>query len=350
MAKDKEIWKDVVGYEDLYEVSNFGNVRSLYRVRKNGVLTKREEPYYPHQHSCHSGHLAIWLYKNGASRKWLVHRLVAIAFLPNPDNLQFINHKDEKPYNNHVENLEWCTTAYNNSYGTVRCRMSNTLLNRSDLSMPILRVSSNGDIREYPSMQEAVRENHLPQSNIWKCCNGKRRTCGGYAWRYKETEISYKRDSFNKSKGITDELKMYVRKYFSYSAETGKIERSDRKNSCGSIDKDGYLILKIKGKQFKAHRIAWFLYYGVFPTFEIDHINHSRTDNRIENLREVTRKENVYNTIHQVNEDTGVIGVYLDKKTVGLKKRFTTRLHKKTYRFYNIEDAILFRKSNNLQI
>lgn len=181
----EEIWKDVFGYEGLYEVSNKGNVRSWYRIRRNSILTKREEPFYPHFCKRHSGHLTVWLYKNGKGKCWLVHRLVAIAFLPNPDNLPFINHKDEIPYHNNVENIEWCTPAYNNNYGTIKERMSKVLLNRKDLSVPVIRIDSTGKKKEYVSMQDASRKNGLPEPNIWKCCQGMRHTCGGYSWTYK---------------------------------------------------------------------------------------------------------------------------------------------------------------------
>lgn len=153
---------------------------------------------------------------------------------------------------------------------------------------------------------------------------------------------------FNKAKTVDSELAEYISKYFSYDPLTGLISRVDRKNSQGSLDKDGYLIIKIKRHQYKAHRIAWFLYYGVFPLFEIDHINHIRNDNRISNLREVDRATNNRNNTKKINKDTGVVGVHLDKCTDGLKKRYTTRYKGKTYRFYSLEDAISFRKSNHL--
>lgn len=102
----EEIWKAIPEYEGFYEVSNLGKVRSWCKILRNGILTKRNKPYYPKLHSGHSGHLSVWLYKNGVGKKWQVHRLVAIAFIPNPQNLPFINHKDEIPYHNIVENLE----------------------------------------------------------------------------------------------------------------------------------------------------------------------------------------------------------------------------------------------------
>ena len=134
------------------------------------------------------------------------------------------------------------------------------------------------------------------------------------------------------------ELEEYIRKYFKYS--DGKIIRTDRKNSTGSYDKQGYLILKIKGKQFKAHRVVWFLCNGYFPKEEIDHINRVRDDNRIENLRLSNRKEQAANTTKKVNPDTGVVGIYFDKTTRGLLAKYTFHVGNKSYRFRKLEDAI----------
>lgn len=121
--------------------------------------------------------------------------------------------------------------------------------------------------------------------------------------------------------------------------EDGTITRTDRKNSNGSYDKDGYLILKIKGKQYKAHRIVYLLCTGKFPNGELDHINRVRDDNRIENLRIVTRKENIANTTRKINKDTGVVGVYIDR-TKGLKKNKATRIGGVIYRFYTVQEAL----------
>lgn len=155
---------------------------------------------------------------------------------------------------------------------------------------------------------------------------------------------------YNKGKTVDGIFLDYIKSHFSYNPINGEISRNDRANSCGSLDKDGYLIIKIKKHQFKAHRLAWFLYYGSFPVMEIDHINRNRLDNRIENLREVDRKGNNRNSTHKVNPDTGVIGVYLDKSTDGLRKKYTTKFNRKTYRFYSLKKAIEFRKDNNLEV
>ena len=137
----------------------------------------------------------------------------------------------------------------------------------------------------------------------------------------------------------------YVLKYFSYNPVTGKITRTDRANSNGSLDKDGYLVLKIKGKQYKAHRIAWLIYNKCMPKMVIDHINGDRLDNSISNLRDVSQRENIKNIKRLPNKDTGVVGVYLDKNPQ-LKKRYCTRINGKTYRFYSLSDAINFRRDN----
>lgn len=145
-----------------------------------------------------------------------------------------------------------------------------------------------------------------------------------------------------------EELETYLKKYFTYDAKSGKMNRTDRRNSNGSFDKDGYLILKVKGKQYKAHRIAWFLYYGKFPENVIDHINRKKSDNRIVNLRDVDQEINVKNTEGVVNKDTGVVGVHFDK-TKGLKKNFAVKYKNNSYRFYTLNEAIEFRKEKGLK-
>ena len=111
----EEIWKDIKGYEGLYQVSNIGRVRSL----KNDIL----KPFI-----CKGdGHYYVGLYREGICKRYAVHRLVADTFIPNPNNLLCVNHIDEVKTNNIVSNLEWCTYRYNNRYGTKPARTSNSL-------------------------------------------------------------------------------------------------------------------------------------------------------------------------------------------------------------------------------
>ena len=141
----------------------------------------------------------------------------------------------------------------------------------------------------------------------------------------------------------------YIRKYLRYDSKAGKIVRLDRSNADGSYDKDGYLILKINSRQYRSHRIAWFLHYNDYPTMEIDHINRVRDDNRIKNLRQSNRIENARNSISLPNKDTGVVGVYLDK-TKGLLKNKATKINDTTYRFYTVEEAKEWRIKNGLKV
>lgn len=121
-----EIWKSIQGYEELYEVSNLGNVRSLDRViksRHNGTTIRKGRvltPFYEEK----KGYYQVRLSKNGKNKTFRIHRLVALAFLENPFNYTDVNHKDEVKTNNKVNNLEWCTRKYNNNYGTKPYRTS----------------------------------------------------------------------------------------------------------------------------------------------------------------------------------------------------------------------------------
>ena len=142
--------------------------------------------------------------------------------------------------------------------------------------------------------------------------------------------------------------KDYIRLNFTYDAETGGISRNDKKKSCGSYDSYGYLKIKIKGRSFSAHRLAWFLYYGVEPSKELDHINGDRADNRILNLMEVTRAENNYNRYHRPNKATGCVGI----STKNCKSHILYQVHyrNKNYYFDSLEEAIQFRKERGLKL
>ena len=119
MHVDEEIWKDIEGFEGLYQISDKGRVKSLEKTYtdRNGATRHKDEKIlnpYPNKR----GYMRLQLFGEKRVEWKLVHRLVAEAFLPNPDNLPIINHKDETPFHNNVENLEYCTQKYNVNYGT----------------------------------------------------------------------------------------------------------------------------------------------------------------------------------------------------------------------------------------
>ena len=170
----KEIWKDIEGYEGLYQVSNFGRVRSLKngKVRILKPLTNK------------NGYLRVQLYKNNSLKTIFIHRLVAMAFIPNPNNLPMVNHKDEDKTNNIVSNLEWCDAKYNSNYGTARKRMI------EKIQKVVLQIDKNTNvvINIFPSMKEAERQTGYNHGHICNCCKGKLKTTGGYKWSYKESQ------------------------------------------------------------------------------------------------------------------------------------------------------------------
>jgi hypothetical protein len=123
-----EIWKDVSGYEGLYQVSNLGNVKSLDRMEKlkNGAIRKRQGRYLSLKVDKY-GYLIAVLTKNARHKDFKVHRLVAAAFIGNPNDYDQVNHKDENKKNNVVTNLEWCNAKYNTNYGTRNQRLTGRL-------------------------------------------------------------------------------------------------------------------------------------------------------------------------------------------------------------------------------
>lgn len=181
-----EEWRDVKGYEGLYQVSNEGRVKSLERViiRNDGVTQTIKEKMLKLTID-KDGYLIANISVNGITYKKRVHRLVAQAFIPNPANLPIINHKDECKTNNFVENLEWCTCKYNLNYGTNPARISERVRNNKYLSKEIAQMTlDNNIIRIFPSIHEVERELGLFHTNVSSCALGKQKTCGGFRWQY----------------------------------------------------------------------------------------------------------------------------------------------------------------------
>lgn len=164
----KEIWKDKKDYEGHYQVSNCGRVKSI-KFGKEIIL----KPFTDDR-----GYYSVVLSKNGIVKKYSVHRLVAEAFIDNPDNLPQVNHKDENKSNNSVNNLEWCDAKYNNNFGTCIERRS------KKKSKPVLQYTLDGEfVREWPSTMECGR-NGFNQGNVVACCQGKLKKYKGFIWRY----------------------------------------------------------------------------------------------------------------------------------------------------------------------
>lgn len=189
-----EVWRSVKNYEGFYEVSNYGNIRSVDRY----IVGKRNKTYtlkgrIKKKSIGGNGYHIVTLSKNGLDKQMLVHRLVASAFIENKNNLPVINHKDEDKLNNHVDNLEWCTYTHNNRYGSVREKTRATIKKLGHM-VPVNKYDINGNfICKYESLSEAKRETGVHIQNIsiaikgYEVVNGKRVNvshAGGYKWEY----------------------------------------------------------------------------------------------------------------------------------------------------------------------
>lgn len=183
---EPEVWKDIPGYEGIYMVSNYGRILSVERKDKNGY---RRGSRILIAHKSNRGYKHLGLSKDNKVVQFLVHTLVAMAFLENPYNLPIVNHKDENPSNNFYKNLEWCSYKYNINYG------SHNEKSAKSTSREVLQYDLEGNfIREYYSVGHAAKINGLNKKQILRCCSEYRKRVdgtsnhvyGNYYWEYKD--------------------------------------------------------------------------------------------------------------------------------------------------------------------
>ena len=179
-----EVWKDITGYEGLYKVSDRDNVFSIKRKdsmgRKWGGLTLEPRPH-------RNGYLMVQLYKNGVRKNKLIHRLVAEAFIPNPNNLPEVNHIDEVKDNNELSNLEWCTRDYNINYGTLNERLSKKVRAVNVETGEVVTFESTQEVRNKGYSQGGVSQacrGVYKDNRTGKLIGGDGRTYKGYKWYY----------------------------------------------------------------------------------------------------------------------------------------------------------------------
>lgn len=175
-----EVWKDINGFEGLYQVSNLGRVKSMARKVVFGYDSEyqtSEKILSPHTAR---GYKQVMLSQNGIRYYRQIHRLVAEAFIPNPNNYPIINHKNEIRDDNRVENLEWCTHTYNLAYNGNRAKKSKSRMR------PILQYDLQGNlIAEYAGGVEAEKVTGISRKSISRAVTGSIKTSNGYIWRKK---------------------------------------------------------------------------------------------------------------------------------------------------------------------
>ena len=181
----KEIWKDVVGFENLYQVSNLGNIKALPKHGRKSVNMK---------HCIKHGYCTVSFSKNGKSTTLYVHRVVAQAFLQNAEGKPEVNHIDGNKLNNAIDNLEWVTISQNQKHAIkLGLRKPSPMTGRTGklfpTARPILQFNKNGSlIREWDCISDAARFLGCNPSCICECLNGKNRTSYGYIWKYKRSK------------------------------------------------------------------------------------------------------------------------------------------------------------------
>ena len=187
-----EIWKDIEGYEGLYQVSNLGRIKSLPHFRNNGSGGYMQKSKILKYGRNRKNYLSINLCKNGVCKQFSVHRLVAQTFIPNPENKPEIDHIDANPLNNMVENLRWVTHKENMNNPLSRKKQSVSMQGKKypqgkehKQSKSILQLNKYGElIKKWDSVMDIEREMGLKHQNICHNALGKSSNCGGYKWGY----------------------------------------------------------------------------------------------------------------------------------------------------------------------
>ena len=194
---DGEIWKDVDGYGGFYEVSNLGRVRSKERITEIQSYCHITRKPRILKGQFNGSYYRVVMSHNGKYRQVMIHRLVAETFIPNPDNLPEVNHKDEDKTNNNVSNLEWCTRLYNVNYGTKKKRHSEFMTRTKGRA--VCQYTKDGKlVNRFSSITQAAKATGIIHSSInMACVHEVQKTAGGYVWRYAEEEfgeLKYKRN------------------------------------------------------------------------------------------------------------------------------------------------------------
>ena len=311
LNKELELWKPIKDYENYYQISSFGRVKSMHKTPfKILILSLRAE------------YLGIQLCKNGKSKTFSVHRLVALSFLKNDDNTKIVNHIDGNKLNNHILNLEWITYKENRKHAEI-----NKLFIPKCIKVSQYSKDKKTLINTFNSVKEAMESTGISDSKICMVCKGKRNHTGGYFWKY--TEFDYEKIDKPVGKVITDYPNYIVTK-------DGLIYSISHNKYISQRDNAGYNYVTLYNntglsKDFSIHYLVATLYIANPNNFPMNnHKNHNRNNNSIENLEWVTYSDNMIHfgkkngkSVIKLDKDNNVIKIYPTIKEASEKNGIT---------------------------
>lgn len=259
METKNEIWKDIKGFEGRYQVSNMGRVRSLdmtwltYNWKRQGLMECKRKGKILKPKTKRNGYFSVCL-RDGVRKEFhSIHRIVAETFIPNPNNLPQINHKDEDKSNNRVDNIEWCTAKYNSNYGTRKARIREYHI--KSVMTPIIQYDMDGNvINTFESLSEAERMSGVSSIDIAGVCKGRRASAHGYIFKYINlTNPSRKRTGYNKP--FLKHSESLRKKVYQYDLKGNLINVFDSiKDACKKTGVSWWCIHgTLKGKRNKTH-------------------------------------------------------------------------------------------------
>lgn len=312
LNKELELWKPIKNYENYYQISSFGRIKSIHK-----------KPHKILKLSLRSEYLGTQLNKNGKGKTFSIHRLVSLSFFNNFDDRKIVNHKDGNKLNNHVLNLECITQKENRKHAEI-----NKLFIPKCIKVSQYSKDKKTLIRTFNSVKEAMETTGISDSKICMVCKGKRNHTGGYFWKY--TEFEYEKIDKPIGKVVIDYPNYIVTK-------DGKIYSISHKKYISQRDNAGYQYITLYNntgisKDFSLHYLVATLYIANPNNFPmVNHKNHNRNDNRIENLEWVTYSENMIHfgkkngkSVIKLDKFDNIIEIYNTLKEASEKNNITT--------------------------